>query len=77
MWYRVSNAEVVMPPEVDCSSSPTVVYVRKNFVLVPEKTIGEETVPAHYEWDERKMILSEYELYQDNQALKDYLDMIS
>lgn len=76
MWYHSSNSNNIRPAEVDLTSSPTTVFVRKNFVLVPAIE-GDNPTPEHWEYDERKMTKSEYELYADNVALRDYLDMIS
>jgi len=75
-WYEASNSSSLKPDEVDTATSPTVVYVRKEFVLVPA-TEGEQGSPEHWTYKEKKMTRTEYELYQDNVALRDYLDMIS
>lgn len=76
LWYDASNSSSVRPEEVDATSSPAVVFVRKDFVFVPE-TGGEQATPEHWTYKERKMTHEEFDLYQDNQALRDYLDMIS
>ena len=77
LWYKASNSNDVQPAEVDTTSSETTIFVRKDFVLIPEKTEGDQVTPAHYEYQEAKMSPVEFELYEDNQALKDYLDMIA
>jgi len=77
MWKGNCNSDSVRPAEIDSVSSPTGIYVRKDFVFVPEKTEGDRVSPAHWEWKEMKLTREEFELYMDNKALKDYLDMIS
>ena len=54
MWYEASNGNLARPGEVDTVSSRTHVYVRRNIVLVPE-VIGDEPIPAHYQWEEMKI----------------------
>lgn len=71
MWYQSECCNVEKPLEIEVTK--TTIFVRKDFVH-HEAT---EDKPASWTYLERKMTPSEYELYQDNQALKDYLDMIS
>lgn len=73
IWYKSANGSDERPSEIDNTSSPTTVYIRKDFVLIPEQ----DESPAHWEYLETKLSPSEYELYLDNKALRDYLDMIS
>lgn len=77
LWYQASNSSSVKPDEVDQTSSPTCVYVRKDFELVPASGEGEQITPEHWTYKEMKMSPEEFDLYQDNVALRDYLDMIS
>lgn len=74
-WYKVSNSNNVQPSEVE--TSKRTVFVRRNFTLVAEKSDGINTTPSHYEYEECKMTKSEYDLYSQNIALRDYIDMIS
>lgn len=70
-WYNASNSNTTQPAEVETSKKT--VFVRKDFTLI-EAT---EDTPAHYEYLECKMSKEAYELYKQNVALTDYLDMIS
>ncbi len=72
MWYKASNSNSVRPAEIDAVSSPAVIYVRKDFELIA----ATEETPEHWDYQEAKLSPTEYELYMDNVALRDYLEMI-
>lgn len=75
-WYNASNSNATQPAEVE--STKKTVFVRKDFTLVAESTDSTgATTPSHYEYLECKMSKEAYELYKQNVALTDYLDMIS
>ena len=75
-WYNCANSTNVQPAEVETSRNT--VFVRKDFTLVAESSDGMGgTTPSHYEYKECKMTKNEYELYKQNVALRDYIDMIS
>lgn len=64
-YIKVMSSQTEKPLELDATSSKFVVYQRKNITFVEEVT-GEseqETVPAHWEYEERKMTKSEYSQY--------------
>ena len=54
MWYVVENGEDLRPAELDADSSRRYVYERRDIQRVPASGEGEEAVPAHYRWEERK-----------------------
>ena len=76
-FYKAANSDSVKPAEVDRESSQSVVYVRRNFKLVPASTTEGSENPEHWEYEEAQMSPAEAELYLDNVALRDYIDMIS
>lgn len=55
MWYKTENGDLIRPETIDTTSSRNNVYVRRNIVEVEEKTLGDFTIPAHYEWEEMKI----------------------
>lgn len=74
-WYNASNSNDTQPSEVEVAKKT--VFVRKDFTYVAESTdsMG-TTTPSHYEYKECKMSKSEYELYKQNIALRDYVEML-
>ena len=66
------------PDDVDFTSSPTTVYIRKNIV---EKTITDESGDSRvtYEYDEAKLSRNDYAIYLEeiNVANIDYIAMMS
>ncbi len=54
MWYEVENGADLRPAELDVDSSRRYVYERRGIQRVPASVAGDEAVPAHYRWEERK-----------------------
>lgn len=63
-WKKVESSSITRPAEVDNTSSPTTVYIRKN--IKEEIAIDEETNESYTVWnyDEAKIAKSEYAEYQ-------------
>lgn len=64
--YRlVENMEADAPAEIDATTSPNVVYQRKNIKPVKESGSEEEHnyKPAHWEYEERELTKDEYSQY--------------
>ena len=53
MWYSVDTGQELpaQPAEVDYTSSPDYVYVRRDFVLID----ATDSVPAHWSWREMRI----------------------
>lgn len=66
MWVTVENSNEIKPDEIDTTSSPDTVYVRKDFELIPES----ENCPAHWTYLERKFTRQAYDLYKESEELK-------
>lgn len=64
MWYKNENGSLTKPEALDKTSSKTYVYVRKEFAEISEQTIGDQTIPAHYEWMEMKILKSDWDVYE-------------
>lgn len=64
-WRTVTGTQEEMPLEVDKTSSPDTVYLRKN---VKKTTIelGENSIEG-YTYEEAQLTLDEYEQYQKEQ----------
>ena len=62
MWYKSGNDSSIKPPEIE--EGKTYVYVRKNFILIPEKGEDEHKIPAHWEWMDQKIRKEDWEFYQ-------------
>lgn len=75
MWQKTENGSAVRPSAADTTSSRSYVYVRKNILFCPERLVGEETRPAHYEWDELKVPRKDWETFRSvlahGEALED------
>lgn len=69
-WRKVEST--IMPKELDHTSSPTTVYMRKNITLV------ERDGQIFYEYDEAKLSNFDYQTYNDEKAAADtaYLAMM-
>lgn len=63
MWYDNENGSLDRPDELDTTSSKAYVYIRKDFVEVPEKVVEEDIIPAHYRWKETKISKEDWEIY--------------
>lgn len=71
MWRKSEHCGIDKPAEVERSGD--IVFVRREFEF--HEAQGED--PEKWTYLEVKMSPTEYELYEDNVALRDYLDMIS
>lgn len=74
--YRHAESDTC-PDEIDKSSSPTTVYVRKNITRV-EKENEDGSTHTAYEYDEAKLSRSDYAIYlaENNEAMVDYIAMM-
>lgn len=63
-WRKVIGTQPERPDEIDRTSSPSTVYLRKNIEQV-EKEVegadGEKTTVTEWQYDEREMTVEEYE----------------
>lgn len=61
-WKKVTGTQPDKPEEVDRTSSPSTVYLRKNIEQVTREVEGNdgETV-TEWQYDEREMTVEEYE----------------
>lgn len=69
MWKKTENSDNVKPLAVEKGASPNIVYVRRNFVLVPAVKESEQLRPEHWEYEENEIDVKTYELYEDLQDL--------
>lgn len=60
MWKHSENGDAIKPAEIDSVSSPTTVFVRRNFTLVA----AIEEKPDHYEYEENDIPKEEWDSYQ-------------
>ncbi len=77
MWYKAANSDSIKPEVVDLTSSENIVYVRKDFTFIPEKTEGEQTTPAHWEYMERQISKEDFDIYVDLQTTRANLDYVA
>ena len=77
MWYKSANSNNVKPSAIDTTSSRVSVFLRKNFVSIAEKTEGNQTTPEHWEYEECKMSVDEYERYIEQQSKIDYIALVA
>lgn len=61
IWKNVTGCQPNKPDEVDTTSSPTTVYLRRN-IRQTEITSGEETIQV-WEYEEAQLTKEEYEEY--------------
>lgn len=74
MWYHVENGDSVRPTEIDRTGSTSYVYVRRNITLIAASGDGDEDRPAHYEWDETKVPVDDWETFSKVMEHDDALD---
>lgn len=63
-WKKVTGTQPDKPEEVDRTSSPSTVYLRKNIEQVTrevEGSDGETQTVTEWQYDEREMTVEEYE----------------
>lgn len=80
MWYDVENGADERPAELDTTSSRRYVYQRRKIERVPASGAGEELVPAHYRWEERKCTKEDWavqELLRQETALEDVYEALA
>jgi len=81
MWIKAENGDANKPMAIDRESSPTTVYFRRNFVFVDEVTEGEQTRPAHWEYEEQAVSTDFYETYINiddiNNALVELAELVA
>ncbi len=80
MWNEVENGADMRPAELDVSSSRRYVYLRRRIERVPASGDGEELVPAHYRWEERKITKEDWavqELLRQETALEDVYEALA
>lgn len=62
-WKKVTGTQKERPKEVDKTSSPFVVYLRRN-IMQTERTVEVETGEQHvkeWQYEEREITVSEYD----------------
>ena len=77
-WKHSENASPIKPPAIDENSSATTVYVRRNFVKIPERTVEGEVFPEHWAFEEEMVPKDQWTTYyasMQNSANIDYLAM--
>lgn len=80
MWYEVENGADERPAALDVNSSKRYVYQRRRIERVPASGEGEEFVPAHYRWEERKITKEDWsvqELLRQETALEDVYEALA
>lgn len=81
MWYKNENSDLTRPSAIDMTSSQVYIYVRKNIELVPETVNGDETISAHYKWDEIKIPKEVWEIaketFEHSEALDDVYEALA
>lgn len=80
MWYEVENGADERPAALDVNSSKRYVYQRRRIERVPASGEGEEFVPAHYRWEERKFKKEDWavqELLRQETALEDVYEALA
>lgn len=81
MWYESENDSLIRPSDVDQTSSQVYVYLRKNIEVVSETTKGDETIPAHYKWNEIKIPKEVWEIaketFEHGEALDDVYEALA
>lgn len=80
MWYEVENGADERPAELDLSSSRRYVYQRRNITRVPASGEGDEFIPAHNRWEERKITKEDWsvqELLRQETALEDVYEALA
>ena len=63
-WKTVAGTQQEKPEEIDKTSSPLTVYLRKNIKQVQrqiEGTDGEARIVTEWQYEEREMTVEEYE----------------
>ena len=63
IWKNVTGCQPNKPDEVDTTSSPTTVYLRRN-IRQTEITSGEETIQV-WAYEEAQLSLEEYKEYSE------------
>lgn len=63
IWKKVTGCQPNKPDEVDTTSSPTTVYLRRN-INQKEITQNEETITV-WEYEEAQLSLEEYKEYSE------------
>lgn len=63
-WKTVTGTQPERPEEIDKTSSPLTVYLRKNIKQVEreiEGSVGESQTVTEWQYEEREMTVEEYE----------------
>ena len=63
-WKRVTGTQPDKPEEVDRTSSPSTVYLRRNIEQVTNEIVtidGETQTVTEWQYDEKEMTVEEYE----------------
>ena len=69
MWKHTENSNNIKPLDIEKGASPNIVYVRRNFVLIPAIEGEYQMRPEHWEYEENEIDIKAYEMYQDLQDL--------
>ena len=77
-WKQSENASPEKPVAIDETSSNTTVFVRRNFVKIPERTVDDMVIPEHWVYEEEHVPKDQWTTYRasmENSANIDYLAM--
>lgn len=80
-WKWTENGSSEKPAAIDDQSSAASVFVRRNFILIPEKVDNEDpemSVPAHWKYQEEIVPREQWPAYYsalENAANIDYIAM--
>lgn len=84
IWNTVEGYQPTRPLEIDTTSSPTTVYLRRNIEEVPNvDPMGEPAEGTHWRYEEAQLTLDEYWEYQievnaaDMKCQIDYIAMMT
>ncbi len=76
MWYKSANSDATKPAAVDKTSSK-VVLLRKDFVRIPEETVGDQITPEHWEYMECKIPTDVYVAYEQSQKTEAKIEYVA
>ena len=72
MFYKSENSNRMKPLEIE--KDAFCFFVRKDFVLVPEKDEGGQTRPEHWEYMEDKIPIEQWTTYLTAKGAMDLIE---
>lgn len=64
MWKLAQNSNEIKPDEIDKTSSPNVVYVRKDFEELERTDEDGEVIGTYWQYQENVIPKKDWELYE-------------